>query len=506
MIKKIKGFMQSRSLKKWEWIVLAGVMILFSSLYMYNDIVHTSARGLAFWSSLFAGELSNYYLYPYPAVEDSIIASVPIIGGAYDFIIYFIFALYDLPAWVWEKITGLSVFSFYPTRLYIKGITWLFSAFAGYMVYKIAMRCGLDKNKAKWSAFIFLSSGLFVYSEVAVGGYDIISVAFSLLGIYGFLNKNNKCFIVSFGIAMACKLFAVWLFIPLLLLREKRISRLMLNAVGAFSFIVVPKIYFIIAPKVHAILAHESVPSRSGPILPTTLGSTDIISHSNIIDRALFDNDNISPFVGSKTLPLVFVGMFIIWILCYFHKKAISEKQVIYVCAVAMSVFVLAAVLHPYWIVLIAPYIALLISFDLDNYDKNAILDILISVGFVCRTAVYYYGCGSLGEIYSMLQPKELIDYKWTEDHPVYTYGINKVIVKLASMTGISSNNVAGIFGALFVASILLFLYMNYPREKAQSEEPDFAKIRLYTYLRVAVAVFIGMFPIWGYIFWKIDG
>ena len=407
---------------------------------------------------------------------------------------------------MWEKITGLSVFSFYPTRLYIKGITWLFSAFAGYMVYKIAMRCGLDKNKAKWSAFIFLSSGLFVYSEVAVGGYDIISVAFSLLGIYGFLNKNNKCFIVSFGIAMACKLFAIWLFIPLLLLRDKRIKGLLLKAIGAFSFIIVPKLYFILAPKVQALMAHESVPVHSGPIMPTTLGSTDIISHSNIIDMALFNNDKISAFVASDSMPLVFIGMFIIWILCYFRKEEVSEKQVIYICALVMSVFVLTAVIHPYWVVLVSPYIALLISFNMDIYDKNSILDILISIGYVLRMVKYYYGCGSLGEIYMMLQPKELLDYKWAEDYPVSTYGVSRLTDKVASMIGLSPDNMASIFGALFVAAMVLFLYINYPREKAQSEEPDFAKIRLYTYLRVAVAVFIGMFPIWGYIFWKIDG
>ncbi|MCH5248879.1 MAG: hypothetical protein J1E98_03055 [Lachnospiraceae bacterium] len=493
MIRKIKEDLHLETIQKWEWIFLIGVVLILASLYLYEDITVTSAKGFTVWSCLFEGKLNSFYNYLYPGVENSYIPN-GVSSGAYDFCIYIIFALYNFPMWVWEKFTGYSVFMFFPTRLYVKGIVWLFTAISGYVLHKIALCCGVNRNSAKWCVFLFLSSGFFFYSEVVIGGYDIISVSFTLLGIYGFLVKNHKCFLISFAIAIASKLFALWIFIPLLLLREKRIRYLFLNILGAVSLIVIPKLYFAV-----------SNGQSAAEVLPAESGGASIIAHSNLVNEFLFPQAEFrQALIKLHDMPLIFVGMFIIWILCYFCNRELSCKQIIYLCTVVMSVFVLTSKIHPYWIILLTPYIILTMSFDLHDFDKNAILEILMAFGYVCRMSILWPSCSNLNLIYYMLQPDELLSDKGIGAG--HRYGLNVVLDKLSEMSGISLENISSLFGALFVAALLVFLYQNFPKEKEDSTEIDYSKVRLYTYLRIVVSVCIGLLPVGGYIIWKIKG
>ena len=237
---KWKAYLNKKAPHKIEWILVILAGMILGSLYLYNDIAFTSSCGVKFWNCLFSGKLPIFYWEGYQGAEGSILESS--MGGSYDFALYFMFALYNFPTWIWEKITGFSFMQFIASREYIKGIVWVFSGICAYLIYKLAEICDVEKEEAKWGALLFLSSAIFFYTEVIMSGYDVISASFTLLGIYGYLKKNNKCFVISFSLAIAMKMFAVWIFIPLVLLKEKRIWRILVYGIEGLIALVVPKV------------------------------------------------------------------------------------------------------------------------------------------------------------------------------------------------------------------------------------------------------------------------
>lgn len=524
---------QDRDMRKplrIEWIVVIISAVLLSCCYLYTDLPFSTSRGLSFWDCVAEGKPALFYFSSYPGVEGSIMPNGSE-GGSYDFIIYFIFALYNLPLWIWERLTGFRFLMFYPSRVYIKGIIWLFSGISARLIYKIAIECGTKKENAIWGPILFLSSGLFFLPIVTIGGYDIISVAFSLLGIYGYLKKNNKCFILAFSIAIASKLFALWLFIPLLLVKEKKIWKLILIVLLSLSVIILPKIYFAVGSKAQLAkdFRAEAVENKSTAMDETITASigtegnkieeiteaaeqsvkveqlpmvvNDVIAHSDVINDALFPTDYtaIYTFISLKNLPLVFVGMFFVWILCYLIKRELTGIEVIYLCTLVMSIFVLTVKIHPYWIILLAPYLILVIVLNPVRVKENLFLETVVSVGYVLNKVILYYWCFGMSQIENMLAP----NYKFSYDAETVNtaeYGLERIFFKVCEIVGISEQNIAHTFGALFVVGMIMFLYFNFPRRINKKEEDIINgwETRKIMYWRFAFSLFVGCLPIVG--------
>lgn len=504
-MKKVREKMSTVNNEKplrWEWIILIISIVLFSCCYMYTDLPFSSAAGIRLLNCIAEGNLPMFYWSHYPGVENSVLAAGST-GGAYDVIIYVIFALYNLPLWIWEKITGLSFLLFYPLRVYVKGIIWLFSGVSAYFLYKIAVQCKVKKENAIWAPILFLSSGIFFATEVTIGGYDIISVAFSLLGIYGFLKKNDKCFLVSFGIAVATKLFAFWLFIPLLLLREKKIWKIMLKILFIISFIAIPKAYFTIASRNRML---QQAVEQSGETVEkaaekVTSAVNDVIAHSGVINDALFPTDYTATytFFSIRNLPLVFVGMFAVWICCYLMKSEVKEIEVIYLCALVMSIFIMTVKVHPYWGILLVPYLSLLLVMNPTKIKENMFLELLISVGYVMNKAILYPWGFSMSQIERMIGPQYVFSYD-KENTNVARFGVEGLVYELSQKIGISEINIAHIFSSLFVVSLVIFLLLNRPNkiEKETTSIGETEGFRVSMRTRFFFSLFVAVMPIIG--------
>lgn len=507
IFKKQKEKRQNRDMKiplKAEWIILIASILLFSCCYLYSDLPFSSAAGLRVWNCIKEGKLSMFYWSWYPGVENSALPDGSA-GGEYDFLIYAIFALYNFPLWIWEKITDLSFISFFPTRIYIKGIIWLFSGLSAFFIYKIAVQCGTKRENAIWAPIIFLSSGIFFATEVTIGGYDIISVAFSLLGIYGFLKKNDKCFLISFAIAIATKLFAFWLFVPLLLLREKKILKLIWKTLFSLSAIIVPKLYFAFASQsriIHEMQISAAENGNAGSVIEDApMVVNDMIAHSNVINDALFPTDYTAnyTFLSLSNLPLVFVGMFAIWICCYLIKRELTGIETVYLCTLVMSLFTATVKIHPYWGILLVPYLSLMVVMNPKYIKENILLEMLTSIGYVINKAILYPWCFSMAQIERMVGPNYVFDYD-RESTNTARYGIEGLVFKLSEKIGISENNIAHMFSALFVVSIVLFLYLNWPGRiedtKGNIGEKD--GFRNSMVLRFLFTLFVAVMPMIG--------
>lgn len=508
---KKKIYLNHNQPHRTEWILVILIGMVLSSFYLYTDIADASACGVKFWNALFGGRFPLYYYETYMGIPGSVLEIS--MGGSYDFVLYLVFAIYNFPLWIWEKITGCSFLQFIITREYIKGIVWVFSGISAYLLYKIAMMCEVKRAEAKWCPFLFMTSAVFFYTEIVTSGYDILSVAFTLLGIYFFMKKNDKGFILSFAVAIGMKMFAIWVFVPLVLIKEKRIWRILLYGIEGISVIVIPKIYFTVASHQYMIKrtlndalqlgGQAKVESVAATVDATTgYAVNEIIAQAeNIINDAIFPEGRFLEYtyISMNALPLVFVGMFILWLWCYLNKRTLCNRNIVYVCAAAMSIFILTVKIHPYWAIILMPYLALVMVFHPERMRDNLLLESVFSVGYVLNKAITYYWTSSINLIDQMTMPQHKFSYGSSEISPS-EYGIYYYVCRLSERIGISVTNIGYIFKAAAVAGLIMFLFMNYPGRKQEEpgEKIDYSKRRKWLFVRFVISCMVGMLPMLG--------
>lgn len=504
-------YLNHRKPHRIEWILVVLAGIILGSFYLYTDIADTTACGVKMWNALTQGRFSMFYYEEYYGAAGSILEYA--IGGSYDFALYLVFAIYDFPLWMWEKVTGFSFTQFPLTREYIKGIIWIFAGISAYMIYKIALLCDMDKEEAKWCPFLFMSSAIFFYTEVIMSGYDILSVAFTLLGIYFYMKRNNKGFVLSFAVAIAMKMFAVWIFIPLVLLKEKRIWRIIVYGIESVSVIAIPKIYFALASHQYMIKRAVDEAFRAGgqeqaEIVAATVSETTGYATNEIIAQAqIIINDALFPegrfveytYLSMDAIPLVFVGMFALWLFCYLYKKEVSNRNIVYMCAVAMSIFILTVKIHPQWAIILMPYVALIIMFHPDRMKDSLILEGVFAVGYALNKAITYYWTCGLNMIEQMTMPQHTFSYGSSEI-PSAQYGFYYYISRLSERIGISVTNIGYIFKAAAVAGLIMLLFWNYPGRKQDGPvtEVNYQERRKWLFGRFVISCMVGMLPMVG--------
>jgi uncharacterized membrane protein len=94
-------------------------------------------------------------------------------------------------------------------------------------MYLIGKVISNNSTKAKWLSAIFASSPIAVFAVFIFGQYDIIGIFFTMLGFYYYVKDNRLRFSLFFSLAISVKYFALIPFLPLLLLKEKRILPLL---------------------------------------------------------------------------------------------------------------------------------------------------------------------------------------------------------------------------------------------------------------------------------------
>ncbi|WP_251492995.1 hypothetical protein [Otoolea muris] len=91
---------------------------------------------------------------------------------------------------------------------------------------------------------MFLSSAALFVIVFVVSQVDGFALFLLLLGFYFYLKGNGKAFLLCYMIAMPSKMFAVFLFLPLVLLKEKRIPCIFAALALSFSGSIFSKLLF----------------------------------------------------------------------------------------------------------------------------------------------------------------------------------------------------------------------------------------------------------------------
>lgn len=339
--------------KKWEilresvdtldWIIL-GILSFFCFIcYQHEDIRITGGNSFGYLNGHF------FDIYDYNSTK---------VGGMnYLPTTYLLFALWNIPIRLLGLVEEPTVYVGAFVRMWYKLGTFLLFLATAYLIYKICIKQAVPQKQAVVVAFLFLSNPIAIYSELIFGQYDIITTFFMCLGLYYYFQEDRKKFVLAFAVALTCKYFALLVFVPLLLLREKNVWKIIRDLVGVSSLFII-----------------ETLFSASSEVFQT--GIFDFSATGYIFQVSLS--------YGTVSVSLVVVLWVLLCAYAYFKEWQQQEwfAWSIYICCGVMFLSFGLAPWHPQWLLMAVPFLTLGMAFH-KKTDIYLLLDLLLYVVFI---------------------------------------------------------------------------------------------------------------------------
>lgn len=351
---------------KWEYLFgsIIVLIILFSELYF--DFFATYRAALSFWYALFDGHPLSFYFYA-KVIPGATLNRMIADGAGYDFTIYAFFAVWNFPAWLYEKISGNYAESCFLCLAWGKLMLPVFVVMTVRGMKKILkFITGNDRDSAAM-IYTYSFSGILILSVYLISQYDIIGILFAVYGLYYFLIKDYRHFYLFFGVALTCKNFTAFVFICLILLHEKRFLYIIRNFIGGCYLVIIEKLLFSFGKNYEPVHVTSLVAAKPVEITPITLSTYHI--------QNLF---YLKTYMGSGVMSILPFFFALIWIYCYLQKREETRHfyyKVIYIAFCINLVFLLYTASHLYWFLLILPYMILMIYSKFDNRKINLLLE-----------------------------------------------------------------------------------------------------------------------------------
>lgn len=352
-------------------ILLAAAFLLLFYTLVYSDILITVQHSLNLWDYIVEGRLGSFYAESYGAVETLGYHTGDTVF--YDFPLYIVFAVWNFPLWLLRRFAGVNILCSPPCVIWAKSLLLAFTGLALWALGRVCRALGLDRESAGWARFLTLSSMLYLSAVVLLGQYDIIAISLMLLGLEAYLQGDTRRFLLFFALSAPMKFFTLLAFVPLLLLREKRVGHILLQLACSVSLLAVFRLLF----------------------------------HSEVRGDGLFW------FIFASELPLsmgsiyLFVaGMAALVLFCYcrpWQEGRQGQKWAVYVCLLSYSIFFLTVNTYPYWIVYLVPFVVLVMVQNRDIFRVNLLLDLVLSGGVLLAYLFKYSWCFNGAAASSML-------------------------------------------------------------------------------------------------------
>lgn len=423
-----------------ESIILILLILVFFSLFCYSDLYTTTYHGMNVWSCIFSNNLRNFYIInadPQFVCERLGYST----AAVYDFSFYILFAIYDLPLWIYEHFTGNYALDTAIGLLYAKSISIPFLLII-YIYIKKIMRSINNNMEITWteSILLFLSSAFLITPVYLMGCYDSVSVALSTIAVYHFINNRKNLFILFIGLSILFKPFALFIAIPLLLIKEKRVIVLVHDLfkimIGLLCIKVSEKLYFEF---------NDYISSYTGSMTENFLTKNNIAF--NIGEMSVFF--------------FLFIGYIIYCYFCVDINKINDEirgKVILYYCYVGCAIFLVGAYAHPQWYILLFPYSIMLVLYrGKDEYEIGLLLDTMIGFGVLAIHIV------SFSWIYSVCEARwGVLSSVFVDNEKIIYYSIMDAVSKYINVW----EKIDTICVAIFMSSIIAFCIWANPERK----------------------------------------
>lgn len=447
--------------KKYGLYMLILISFLGFISFVYSDIADTTRNGINVWVLLFDGKLKDFYVYCSDCQISRYFGYTAVCS--YDMPIFFVFAIWDLPLYIYEKVTGLYALDNLFCLLWAKSIIIPF--FIALLSVMLKIRKIFSEDIGDKSEFLctILTSALFYIPFIIMGQYDIIYVVIMLYGIYYYLKKDEKRFIVFLGIALLFKAFAVFALIPLVIMRYKNIKELLVKSIEAC----VPLLF------------------------------CKIVQHFFMVENVEGSDaigTRVAEFVFQGRIPFFYNGaalfFFAYFVFCFFlfvceKKEEMEKKMALYAPLVSFSIFFITCKSHPQWILSLMP---LMVLIEFCNTENNKILGLLLetvlSLGYIICCIVDYYWVFN-GRTSAFMVPGHI----WQVNGAYINISLRDI---LQSFCGMDSSQMSMIGGGLVCAALCCFIVIENPMSKLQISKEINVDLGYVFAFRVALMMLLG--------------
>ena len=337
-------------------------------------------------------------------------------------------------------------------------------------ITSIANVLGISEKNTVWVSFYIVSGILVSLPVFHIAQTDCLYLLFMLMGFRALLERKTIRFLLLFAVANSFKMLSLFMFIPLVLLTEKRICYVLRNVIIGCSIIPIQRIWYRIVGLMNGILFTR----HSSEAIDVAIQSVETQAEgiggffNKIANNTLyFKFPAICKEYASSLLIFVFVAV-CIW--CYVQDRYESDEckkyKCLYISVISMTIFYVTAAPAPYWIIILYPFLFLLIYTDKQRIRINFILEkaftLTIFIIYVMSTFWVYGGAQTFEGLFLT---------KWgivPSNH--YLMGTPNIAGYLAK---IGMEEMMPIVISICLASTIGFAWINYPGHRCDEKLSD---------------------------------
>ena len=453
----------NQNLLQWVFLVIASAFSFFFMLY--NDNLTNSMSGYYLMNSIFDGTLSQQF---------------NAMGWSYGITIFAIYAVWSFPLCLLSHVFHVPiVLESIPVLLWYKLLLFTFAIWSVVLVAKIAKF--IFDEKIEEIGILYCSSIFFVFPVIAIAQCDIIGLCFVLLGIYYYLLGDDWKFLLAFAMASTMKYFAIFVFIPLVLYRYRKMFKLLCTLCIGASLVII-SVYIISRSYGGAYLMRDNTYYVNVHIQNFTMSSIDLGMERVVSLLAFFYG---ALCIGAYGFPN-----------CNDEER---KKYTLWLALAGYSCFFLFYPCNFYWYVLLAPFMTL-VAWNNRKFKKfNILLDTLY--GFLMG----FYFCYKQGWVFL---GKRMYSYLFLKEYGVNVYN-NALQYFMQNILHLDLESFMPIVYGIAYACIIVFLIINFPgwpsKNEGKIERVEegqmHVEIRNLLWLRIAILygwIFLSIFCLIG--------
>lgn len=424
---------------KIEWIIAILIAILMLLMFSYIDF-----KSLTIWSTnildcIAEGDISQYYSYT--SLNQHNLSHKYVSGTLYSLIIW---AIWNIPIWIIQYLAGIEIINNAFLLIWSKMFLVVSLCVTLFLTYKICYILFKEKKISKWITFL---SATFVYTYIGVlyaGQNDILICMFATLGLYFLIKEKNIWFYIFSALAISVKYFYLIPYIPLILLTEKKIWKIIVKIGIGISPIIIFRLLFGNFP----MYAESEAANYSENILKGFLNS------------------------GLKVANEVMLSFFILAfiIICFIayitepKSKEIKNNYIFYFTSASIIIiFMFSTNYEFYRPILLMPALMILYGFKPQLFRINVILDTVMSTtSFVAMIIRSIYIFNSKYSMTNFLLSNRMGEIK--------EVSARKFLINLL---GDNVGMVASVITTIMFAAFAIILVINYPKYNIFKENSE---------------------------------
>lgn len=370
------------------WIDIAAVIVAFVALILIFhqgwDVAITIRHAKDLLLTIRNGEMGEFYTKVLDKSLSGKYAEPDIrYAAVYNFGIYFITMIIMLPFWITEHVFGIysgeNVW-----LIYFDVILAFILCLSAYIIYKIVMEMTSDKKVSKNTAFIYLSSYTVLYATIGFCQFDLFYIIFMELSLLYYLRRRYIAFSLLMSVSVMLKMFPIIIFVPLVLLFEKRI----VHIIKYMGLVMVFPIF-------SKLLTHGDI--------GYSFSAKELSERYGFANRLFASGLNVG--IGFGAIFIIAVSIVCIWCFDHQYNERDCWKYIICIPLIVFTAFFVLVYWHPGWFIMLMPFLC-------------------IACGLIPRRSLLYceWGIGLLASILSIIMnPLNVDNY-------MVNYGILPVI------------------------------------------------------------------------------